>query len=109
VRDAALYIVLVFVSLVEVFVGCAAEVVNSNIIHIENGRKPNAGCSILPLIPVLQIAYVLAAMGLNHLVPYLGYFAIGGLSTINTGRSWWRYGKARPRLETLLAKYPGAT
>ena len=108
-RDAALYTALVLLSLIEVFVGCAAEVATSNITHVKNGRKPNASCAILPLIPILQIAYVLVAMGLNHLVPNLGYVAVGGLSVINTCRRYWSYKKARLTLETLLAKQAGAT
>jgi hypothetical protein len=109
VHDVALYTALVLLSLVEVFVGCAAEVVASNIVHVKNGRKPNAGCAILPLVPILQIAYVLAAMGLNHLAPYLGYGAVGGLCVINACRSYWNYVEARPQLETLLARQSGAS
>jgi hypothetical protein len=108
VRETALYMSLVLLSLVEVFVGCAAEVVKSNIGHLKNGRKPDAGCAILPLVPILPIAYVLAAMGLNHFAPYLGYGTVAGISSINVGRSYWRYRKERPQLETLLAEQSNA-
>lgn len=108
-RDAGLYTALVLLSLVEVFAGCAAEVVRGNIIHIKHGDKPNASCALLPLIPVLQIAYVSVAMGLNYLAPYLGYGVVGGLSAIITCRHFWRYRKARRQLEMLLSSQPDAT
>ena len=108
-RDAVLYAALVLMSVVEGFVGCAAEVVRSNIIHVKNGRTPNAGCSILPLIPVLQIVYVGAALCLNHVAPNLGFAAVGGLSVFLTCYSCYSYKKARPQLELLLAKQSSAT
>lgn len=73
-----LYIVIVVLSIAGSFIGFYLSAITNNIIHIENGRKPNAGVSIFPTIPVLQILYVLIAWGLNRLHPGMGYLIVIG-------------------------------
>jgi len=47
------YFVILLVSLVNCFIGFGLECTNGNIIHLKNGREPNAGACIFPTIPVI--------------------------------------------------------
>jgi hypothetical protein len=109
VRDAVLYSVLVLLSLCECLSSCAAEVAGSNISHINNGRKPDAGCSIFPIVPIVPVIYVLVASGLNHLLAYLGYGIVGTYGFLSTAVNIWRFRKVNAKLRTLIAQERRAT
>jgi hypothetical protein len=109
VFDPLLYAALVFLSLCNCYVGCMAEVVTSNIRHIENGRTPNAGCSIFPGALVLPVVFVLAALGLNHLLQHLGYTIVGAFGLAMASADYRTYRKNYPKLRRLLAQTPSVT
>jgi hypothetical protein len=47
----------------------ASAIVAGNIFHVENGREPNAGVSLLPMIPLFQLVALGIAWSLNRLIP----------------------------------------
>lgn len=71
-----MYVLIIFMSLVACVMGFISEVTRCNIVHIKNGRKPEAGAAIFPTIPCVQILAVLLAWGLNRLHPFLGLYTV---------------------------------
>ncbi len=71
-----MYALIIFMSLVACVLGFISEVTRGNIGHIKQGRKPEAGAAIFPIIPTVQIIAVLLAWGLNHLSPSLGFYTV---------------------------------
>ncbi len=77
-----MYALVILVSLIACVMGFVSEITVCNATHIKNGRKPEAGASIFPVIPIMQILLVLLAWGLNRLHPSLGFYAVGVLFII---------------------------
>lgn len=71
-----MYALVITLSLIVCVMSFVYEVTSSNIAHMKNGRKPDAGASIFPVIPVVQILAALFAWGVNHLHPTLGFLAV---------------------------------
>jgi len=65
-----LYLLAVIFSLVACVQSFASEIMAGNIEHLENGRLPNAGAAIFPLIPVLPLFAVGAAWLIQSLIPH---------------------------------------
>ena len=107
--DPVLYVALVFLSICDCCVACMAAVVTSNIRHIENGRTPDAGCSIFPGALVAPVVFVLVALGLNHLLPYLGHAIVGTCGLALAGVGYCSYRQNYPKLRELLAQTQSAT
>ena len=62
--------------------GFAIEISEGNIRHIENGREPNAGAALFPVIPFTQIAFLgLAFLG-NLYKPNWGFYGVVALLSI---------------------------
>jgi hypothetical protein len=59
--------------------GGVSEITAGNITHIKNGRNPDAGASLFPAIPTIQIIAVLFAWSLNKVHENLGLYTILGL------------------------------
>jgi hypothetical protein len=96
-----LYLGLVVLSLISCGVGFALEVATGNIGHIKNGREPNAGAAILPTIPLVPVAYVLAAWGLNTLHHNLGYIVVSAYSVLSIAIQTVLYRRAAAALRAL--------
>ncbi|MCX7006959.1 MAG: hypothetical protein NTY53_06875 [Kiritimatiellaeota bacterium] len=77
-----MYGIVIVLSLVSSFMGFASEVTTGNIVHIKNGRKPNAGAAIFPVIPIAQILALLVAWGLNRIHPSLGFYTVSVLFVV---------------------------
>ena len=77
-----MYALVILISIIACVLGFLSEVTVCNATHIKNGRKPEAGASIFPAIPMMQILAVLLAWGLNRLHPSLGFYTVGALFII---------------------------
>lgn len=95
------YGLIIFISTVVCVMGFISEITVCNITHIENGRNPEAGASIFPTIPTVQILAVFIAWGLNKVHPNLGFYGILGLFVVYC--LFWipSYLKAKSKLHKL--------
>lgn len=64
-----IYIIAIILGLVACIQGYASEIVNGNISHLKNGRKPNAGACIFPTFPATPLTTVLIAWLLDTFIP----------------------------------------
>ena len=53
------------------------EIINGNVIHLENGREPNATVALFPIIPMAQISYLMAAWLTNKFESNFGFKMVG--------------------------------
>ncbi len=67
-----MYILIVGLALISCAIGIAAETTWGNIIHLKNGRPPNAGAALFPNILFVPLAYVAAALALDWFYSGLG-------------------------------------
>jgi hypothetical protein len=101
-----LFAALVGLSVVSCFSGFELEVVERNIRHVQNGRKPNAGFALLPTIPVVPVAYCCVAWGLNLLRPNLGFMIVASYAVVIMAVRCVQISKARRNLRKLVAHPP---
>ncbi len=72
------YIIIFLLSLVAIVINVYGALIERNIVHMENGRKPNAGVSLVCYI-VFPIFFVgLACVG-NLIIDRLGWYITFGL------------------------------
>ncbi|HEY8942117.1 MAG TPA: hypothetical protein VIM59_18115 [Cellvibrio sp.] len=72
--------ILYFLLLVTSFALCCAgsyqEILRGNIVHLQNGREPNAGVALFPTIPFVQAMHFGIVYGLNLAQENLGWYVI---------------------------------
>ena len=83
-----IYALVVLLAVVFTFLGFASECAAGNIIHVKNGREPNAGAAIFPGIPFIPIIAFVIVRLLNRLIANLG-FSIFFLSFVLYLPFWW--------------------
>lgn len=69
------YVAIILFSFVSNGIGFYQEVLLGNISHVKNGRKPEAGAAIFPVIPVSQIFYIGLVWGGDKVYPGAGFIA----------------------------------
>ena len=99
-----LFAALVVLSVVSCLVGFQLEVVEQNIRHVQNGRKPNAGAALLPTIPVVPVAYCCVAWGINLLRPNLGFMIVASYAVVSMAVRCVQISQARRNLRKLVAQ-----
>ena len=72
------YLIAIIFSLVSCFIGFNLEITKGNITHVRNGRKPEAGASIFPTIPLVPLFYCGAMWLINQQAENLGFYAVLG-------------------------------
>ena len=82
------YLLVALLSIVFAFLGFATEIARGNISHIENGREPNAGASIFPVIPLGPMFLVGLVWLLNNTYHNLGFWAFVAFTAWHIP-SWW--------------------
>jgi Flp pilus assembly protein TadB len=87
--------------------GFISEITRNNITHLENGRKPEAGASIFPTIPLVPAGVVLFAWILNQLHQSLGFYTIIVLFFVYAVFWTISHRKARRQLAMLKKKRKG--
>jgi hypothetical protein len=55
-----------------------SEVTTGNITHLKNGRPPNAGAALFPLIPIVPLLFLGATWVLQSFVPEYAMWILGG-------------------------------
>ena len=98
-----MYTGLIILSIVACFVGFNAEVASSNIIHMENGRKPNAGAAIFPDIPFIPLLFsgIAWLINKNPYIPNLGFFLTYGLLVVIIINSYFATKKLLAKLDEM--------
>lgn len=92
----------ILLSLLSCAVQFALEIAMGNLGHVEQGRPPNAGAALFPVLPMVPLAYVGALWLASRYFPGSGplwVFAWGGASILIRLALLWR---ARARLRELL-------
>ena len=79
---AVSYSIIIVLAVIFTFLELVLEATKGNIVHVKNGREPNAGAAIFPGIPCIPFAGVLLAWLLNHCYPNLGFWTVVGLFTL---------------------------
>ena len=102
----ALYLLILALSIISCFVGFAVECVERNIVHIQNGRAPNAGVALFPDIPFIPIAYVVSAWAINKWHDNAGFMAVAAYWTLRIIFGLYAYKKTHKKFDTLMQTRP---
>ena len=73
-----IYFVAIILSVAVCAQTVASGTLSGNITHLKNGRKPNAGVSIFPMIPLFQLLALGIAWTLEHFVPRFAFWILLG-------------------------------
>ena len=74
--EIVLYGLTIVAALLSTFIGFGLEIVQGNIRHVQNGRKPEAGAVIFPSIIFIPLFYLGTTWGLNTVTDYLGFYIV---------------------------------
>lgn len=97
------YTAVIAASVMVLFLGFSTECTARNIVHVQQGREPNAGASIFPGIPFVPALAVAVAWLLNGWYPNLGVWTVLTLSCLYV--PFWAYTqrKLNAELHSLTA------
>ncbi len=101
-----IYLIAVILSLAACVMSFASEVTTGNVGHIENGRPPNAGAAIFPMIPILPLLAVSVAWFLQSLVPAHAISILGGAFLLFLCLWAVSFVRLRVRFQRLLTSQP---
>jgi hypothetical protein len=77
------YLLAIILSVIICVFAFASEVTAGNIGHLRNGRQPNAGAALFPLIPSIQLLAVAIAWLLEKITPeYTIWILLSGFLVI---------------------------
>ncbi len=85
-EEPTIYILIFIISLVVIAVNVYASGIERNIVHLENGREPNAGVSLMGYI-VFPIFFIGVAYLGNMMSQGLGWYLVFGLFTLSALRT----------------------
>ena len=98
------YIIALLVSLVFCVLSFVSEVTSGNIVHLRNGREPNAGAAIIPTIVVIPLIFLIATwIGFKFIPEYAPWilWALSGVFMFSWTKAFLRQRKV---LAELLKK-----
>lgn len=95
------YFLVVLASIVFAFLGFAIEVAQGNISHVENGREPNAGFALFPVIPFLPMLFVAAVWLANALDDNLGFWLFSAYTIWHVPARWLQQKRLNKKLDQL--------
>ena len=79
-----IYLIAIILSLVACAQSFLSEATIGNITHLKNGRPPNAGVALFPLIPFMPLLFLGAAWILRRFVPeYAMWILVGAFLTLS--------------------------
>lgn len=73
-----IYFVAIILSLAVCAQSVASGVLSGNITHLKHGRKPNAGVSLFPMIPLFQLLALGIAWTLEQFIPRFAFWVLLG-------------------------------
>lgn len=102
--DAALYWIILLQGILCAIADGANSILEGNIVHVENGRPPNASYAIFPNVPFMQLLPLGLAWGLNSLpgLSGIGSLIVIGLLVLYLGFGTYSYFKLKQKFESLL-------
>ena len=77
-RKHMIYILAIILSLIFSAQSFALEITAGNITHLKNGRQPNAGAAMFPVIPIYQLLAIGAAWLLQISIPKYSLWILTG-------------------------------
>ena len=98
------YAIVTVISIVFTFFVLATECANGNIIHVKNGREPNAGATIFPGIPFFPILAIVVMRIGNSFYPKMGFWLIVIGFVLYIPYWIWELRKLNAQLESMLAE-----
>jgi len=85
-RSGMIYLIAVILGLVACVQSWAGETTEQNLIHVRNGRPPNAGFLLVPAIPIYPMLAIGVAWVLDWLTPQFAiWILVGGFLLITLG------------------------
>lgn len=99
------YVAIALLSLISCGVGFAREIADSNVLHLENGRQPNASAALFPAIPFVTIAYVFVAWLGNLLYPNAGLLVVVAYFVMRVADQFHQIAESKRRLTELQEKH----
>lgn len=92
-----IYMIAVILGLVACVQSFLSEITTGNITHLKNGRPPNAGAALFPLIPFVPLLFVSAAWILRTFASeYAVWILVGAFLTLSL---FWAFSFAKLRAE----------
>jgi hypothetical protein len=77
----------------------AVAIVQGNIVHVRNGRAPNAGVSLVPMVPLYQLIALGLAWSLQRVVPDMAVIVLLALFAVTS--AVWVVSYRRAKAEYL--------
>jgi hypothetical protein len=99
-----LYLLAIIFSLVASVESFASEITAGNIAHLKNGRQPNAGAAIFPMIPVLPLFSIGVAWLLQAFIPHYAVWILVGSFLIFS--AFWAFSFTKLRAELNRIQKP---
>lgn len=96
------YLLIVVFSIILCFMNFASEIVHGNISHIKNGRTPNAGACIFPIIPFIPLLFICITWVINKFHPNAGFYAVSIIFIIISIAWFFKYTKLKKELQSLV-------
>ena len=92
-----IYVIAIILSLVACGQSFLSETTAGNIMHLRNGRPPNAGAALFPLIPFVPLLFLGTAWILRRFIPeYATWILVGAFLAISL---LWVFSFAKLRAE----------
>jgi hypothetical protein len=98
------YGIVVVLSIVVAFLGFATEITESNILHVKNGREPNAGAAIFPGIPFIPLVTIGLVWAIDWIYPHLGFGLFMTLFCLFVPYWWFNIRRSDKQLRALIAE-----
>ena len=101
-----MYLGVLALSLVSCAVGFAVDIAQGNLVHLAQGRKPNAGAALFPDIPFIPLFYVAAWWLANRFAPDAGPALVLGYGVASILLQLVSLARARARLRRFYSEAP---
>jgi hypothetical protein len=100
--EKLIYLVALAVSVFACAQTVASVIVDGNVIHVKNGREPNAGVSLLPMIPLFQLLALGIAWVLDRFIPSMAIGVFLGCYTAFSAAWLASFKRSKAELDRLL-------
>jgi hypothetical protein len=98
------YVVALVLSVLACAQTVASAIVAGIVIHVKSGREPNAGVSLLPMIPLFQLVALGIAWGLNRLIPSMAIGVLLGCYAAFSAAWLMSFKRSKAELDRVLTE-----